>query len=183
MTSWEVVLWGNTHSLGSSTGKIPAIVYKTWNLFKQSFGFVSSLLLTFCELPPFNHKSQTHHSVNRHKWEHWVWPWTYAHFYLGVKLSWFVQRNKAIFSASGVVSLCRQVRQHILWPYISFLNFIFHITSMALTVDAHSFYSLSLLPVLCGCQLYIMVLSFESHLFNRRVISNAIGTKRARSEI
>lgn len=60
MTSWEVVLWGNTHSLGSSTGKIPAIVYKTWNLFKQSFGFVSSLLLTFCELPPFNHKSQTH---------------------------------------------------------------------------------------------------------------------------
>lgn len=28
-----------------------------------------------------------------------------------------------------------------------------------------------------------MILSFESHLFNRRVISNAIGTKRARSEI
>lgn len=162
MTSWEVVLWGNTHSLGSSTGKIPAIVYKTWNLFKQSFGFVSSLLLTFCELPPFNHKSQTHHSVNRHKWEHWVWPWTYAHFYLGVKLSWFVQRNKAIFSASGVVSLCRQVRQHILWPYISFLNFIFHITSMALTVDAHSFYRCLVFSITATCSMWMSVVHYGS---------------------
>lgn len=158
----EMLFYEVTHTPWGVLQAKYLLVYKTWNLFKQSFGFVSSLLLTFCELPPFNHKSHTHHSVNRHKWEQQVWPWTYAHFYLGVKLSWFVQRNKAIFSASGVVSLCRQVRQHILWPYFSFLNFIFHITSMALTVDAHSVYRCLVLSITATCSMWMSVVHYGS---------------------